>query len=367
MVTWFHLKARELKRFPMHFLLRDLLSWEPLGNPAPGYTVVIACAGALAPLAVANIRLASRQVTARMHEIILVFDCPLALVPRIVEEARRECAGLARIRIVGYSDLQHRAARKINWGWVYSWMSWALAIAQARTRAVIIHDLDALPLDGRFFESLYDNWLEEQAKFCGIARYRGNGITEEMNLVRTPELVVDAIYLRERFRPYDLFNKLGVVDGRVIDFDTMLHVQTRSPRCAVRPIDDAHLFHPSRVICNYTDFVSGRTSFEHASHNLLMLPYLLYLGGHSAMLSAVSAQLANRNATTIRLIEKDLYIDGIPPDQWAWKEKQIRRTEHALFGHCRTVVLEFLAGFISRAGEYRTVGQVKGLSSVDDR
>ncbi len=350
MVDWLRLKAKELKRSPMHLLLRDLISWEPLGEAEPGYTVVTACARELAPLAVANIRLASRQVRARMHELILVFDCPVADIPSIVEDARRECSWPTRIRIHGYSNWQHRVARSINWGWVYSWMSWALAIAQVRTRAVIIHDLDALPLYTRLFESLYDNWLDEGAEFCGIARYCGNGVTEEMNLVRTPELVVDALYLRRRFEPFDLFNKLRLVDGRLVDYDTMLHVQTQSARCGLRPIDESHLFHPSQVICNYTDFVSGRTSFEGRSHNLLMLPYLLHIGGHSSLLSAVSVQLVNQSATTIRLFNKVLHIDGVPPAHWAWKEKLIRRAEQALFGHCRPIVLEFLAGFASRSG-----------------
>jgi hypothetical protein len=366
MINWYRLKARQLKRFPMRLLLRDLVSWEPLRDAEPGYTVVIACMGALAPLAVANMRLAMRQVKTRMHELILVFDCPVADIPEIVHEGCAEFSGSTRIQILGYSDWQHFVARKINWGWVYSWLSWSLAIARSRTRALVIHDLDALPIHERLFESLYDNWLEEGAEFCGISRYRGNGVTEQMNLARTPELVVDAHYLRERFRPIDLFNKLSLVDGRVVDFDTLLYVQTKAGRCAVRAIDEANLIHPSQVICNYTDFVSGRASFEGATHSLLVLAYLLYLGGDSTMLSVVTAQLTDGNAMTIRLFDKDLYIDGIPPTHWAWNEKLIRRAEQALFGRCRPEVLWFLAGFISRAGNYRTVGREKSASGVDD-
>jgi hypothetical protein len=367
MVNWLSLKTRQLKRLPMHLLLRNLVSWEPLRDVEPGYTVVIACMGALAPLAVANMRLAMQQVKTRMYELILVFDCPVADIPEIVREACREFSGFTRIRILGYSERQYFAARKLNWGWVYSWLSWAVAIAHVRTRAVVIHDLDALPIYERLFESLYDNWLEEGAEFCGISRYCGNGVTEEMNLVRTPELVVDAHYLRERFRPIDLFNKLSLISGRVVDFDTLLYVQTKASRCAVRSIDESNLIHPSQVICNYTDFVAGRATFEGASHSLLVLAYFLYLGGESAMLSAVSAQLTKGNAKTIRLCDKDLYIDGISPAHWAWNEKQIRRAEQALFGQCRSEILRFLSGFISRAGDYRTVGRELSASGVHDR
>jgi hypothetical protein len=362
------LHAIELKRLPMHLLIRDLASWEPHVDPIKGYTVIVACMRALAPLAAVNLRLATQKPSARMHEIILVFDCPVAEIPDLIHEAVRECSATARIRVLGYNARQHLIARMINWGWVYSWLSWSLAIASARTRAVIIHDLDSLPVHAGVFESLYDNWIEEGAEFCGISRYRGHGgVTDEMNLLRTYELVVDAPYLRNRFRPFDLFNKRSVVDGRLVDFDTVLHVQHLSPRRALRRVDETHLVHPSRVICDYTDFVSGRKTFKGEPHSFLILVYLLHLGGDSAMLSAIRPQLANPDAKTIRIFSKDLYIDAIAPDQWAWGEKQIRRLEQALFGHARPDVVEYLAGFINRAGDYRTVGREVGPSAVDDR
>jgi hypothetical protein len=87
-------------------------------------------------------------------------------------------------------------------------MSWSLAIGHARTRAVIIHDLDALPLASGILDQIYEHWLEEEAEFCGIRRYTGNGITEDMGLVTTFELALDAAYLRRTFPPFDLFNKL---------------------------------------------------------------------------------------------------------------------------------------------------------------
>ena len=295
-----------------------------------------------------------------------MFDCPLAQIPELVTNAVRECSSHARIRVLGYNDRQHSITRRINWGWVYSWLSWSLAIGSAKTRAVILHDLDAMPVRPGFFELLYENWLAEGAEFCGIAQYQGNGIAAEMNLVTTYELVVDAIYLRQRFRPFDLFNKLSIVDGRVADFDTVLHVQHQSPRRAHRRVDETYLVHPSRVICDYTDFVSGTQSFKGGPHNFLMLPYFLYLGGDSSMLSPISPQLARPDAKTIRVFDKDLHIDAISPGDWAWNEKQIRRIEQVLVGRCRPEVSEYLAGFIKRAGACRTVGRESGPNAVAD-
>jgi hypothetical protein len=360
------LKGKECKRMPMHLLLKNLVSWQPLSDPAPGYTVVIAAMGALAPLAVANLRLAARQSSTRMRELILVIDRPSDRIPDAIRDAARECSQFMRIRVLGYNRWQDFVARQINWGWVYSWLSWTLAIAHSTTRAVIIHDLDALPIHPRLFESLYDNWLRERAEFCGISQYSGNGVTAEMKLLKTCGLTVDAPYLRQRFRPFDLFNKLRLFEGRVVDFDTMLHVQMQSRRCAHFDDYESQLVHPSGVVCQYTDFVAGRTAFNGTCHNLLMLPYLAYLGGDSSMLGAVGRQVDRDSLRKIRLLGRELHIDAIPPAHWAWMEKQIRRLEHAVFGGTRPEVARYLAGFILRSGEFRTVGREKNLTAVED-
>jgi hypothetical protein len=237
-------------------------------------------------------------------------------------------------------------------------------IAHSTTRAVIIHDLDALPIASRLFESLYDNWLQERADFCGISQYRGNGVTAEMKLLKTCCLTVDAANLRARFRPFDLFNKLRLIDGRLVDFDTMLHVQMQSRRCAQFNDYETQLVHPSGVICQYTEFVAGRSAFKGMCHNLLMLPYFVYLGGDSSMLGTVGRQLERDNSRKIRLLGKELHIDAIPPKHWAWMEKQIRTVEHAVFGCTRPEVAGYLAGFVLRSGESRTALRETRLTAV---
>src|ERR1700734_259839 len=98
------LKRKEWKRSPMHLLLRNLVSWEQLKNADPGYTVVIASMAALAPLVVANLRLAARQSSARMRELILVIDCPADRIPDTIQATVRECSEFMRIRVIAYTD-----------------------------------------------------------------------------------------------------------------------------------------------------------------------------------------------------------------------------------------------------------------------
>lgn len=216
------LRVKQVRRFPMWLLLRGLVRWEQQTEPVPGYTVVIACMKALAPVAIANLRLCARQSSPRLYEILLVFDCTREEIPPLVEEAVVETAKSVRVRLIGYNRRQHWVAATFNWGWVYSWLSWSLGLACSRTRAVLIHDLDALPAAPGLFDGMFERWEEHKAEFCGIRHYIGNGITPEMELVTTFELMVDASFLRRTFRPFDLFNKLMLVSSRLVDFDTML-------------------------------------------------------------------------------------------------------------------------------------------------
>ena len=357
--------AKRLKRIPMELAIRKLASWNSDGGFSEGYSVAIACMHELSAVAIANLKLCSRMNHARLGELILVFNCPVDQIPAAVTQAVLEAPASMRIRLVGYDPVQQRVARRINWGWVYSWLSWSLAIGQSTSKALIIHDLDAMPLDPDFFEQVYDGWKVSRPQFCGIRRYRGNGIDERMNLVTTFELTLDAEYLRRNWRPFDLFNKLRLVDGRVIDFDTMLYVQWKSPAREVRPIEESKLVHPAQLICQYTDLASGRANFQGRNHSLPMLAYFLYLGGDAGPMTSSQSGLDAEGSNSISMFGRTAFIDGVKPETWAWIEKQIRRVEKASFGVTRPEVESYLQGIIRRAGSQRTVGREGELLSVN--
>jgi hypothetical protein len=353
-----------LRRLPIQLAIRNLVSWDTRAADADAYTVTVACMRELAPVAIANLGLIGKADATRMHELVLVFDCPVDQIPRAVQQAVRESPLAPRITLLGYDKMQHWVGRRINWGWVYSWLSWSLAIRHTRTRALVIHDLDALSLDPLLFERLYTNWAESGAEFCGIQQYNWNGIDAAMELVTTFELVLDASFVRRNFRPPDLFNKVELVDGRVVDFDTMLFAQRRSPRRVVRPINENQLVHQSQLICQYTNFVAGRTDFANRTHGLPMLIYLLHLGGDSAPMVSAGKLLADNRVRTIPFAGRPLHVDGIHAMSWAWFEKQIRRVEQRLFGATRPEVEEYLRGIIGRAGTERVVGVESGANAV---
>ena len=178
----------------------------------------------------------------------------------------------------------------------------------------------------------------------------------DMNLVTTFELALDVAYVRKTFRPFDLFSKLRLVDGRLLDFDLTLYAQWNSPRRSVQSIDEIELVHPSQLICQYVYLISGRNNFMEVSHMLPVLIYFLFLGESPEAMANAALSLKDLKAQKISLVGRDLYINGIQPEGWAWMEKQIRRVEQSLFGRTRKEVEEYLEGFIGRAGKFRTVG-----------
>jgi hypothetical protein len=87
----------------MNLFLRDLVIWDPLRESAAGYSIAIACMRELAPVAVANLRLCARQISHRVSELILVFDCLAEDIPSSVREEVREISSSLEVRLLGYN------------------------------------------------------------------------------------------------------------------------------------------------------------------------------------------------------------------------------------------------------------------------
>lgn len=360
---------KSVKRTPITRRLPGLVKWTPLEAPRDGYTVVIAAMHRLWPVAVANLELIARMQRVSMHEVIVVLDTDAEGVPTPLRTAiqRLRDDGLP-VRLLHYTQRQLQVTRSIQWGWVYSWLSWSIGIGAAETRRVILHDLDALPIDGGLFERLH--WAAEGsgAQFQGIRPYQGNGITREMNLVTTFELVLDAEWVRSNAEPHEGFNQIAVIDGRYVDFDTWLAVQHRAPVRTIEPVGSESLVHPSQLICQFTDHVAGRGDRTSPTNRLPILAYFVHLGDPEFSLGDLAVAISDPRTRSAMLWDRPTDIASIPAEGWAYMEKQIRRLEQHLFGATRPAIEEYLDGFKRRAGEKRTVGvEILAAGGVEDR
>jgi hypothetical protein len=322
--------------------IEGLVEWERNPSPRDGYTVVLGCAHALPAILRANLELLSRQRMPRGERVIVVVDASASSLPPSFEP-RARVAGL-ELEFVYYTERQARAASRLRWGWINSWLSWSIGIARCGTRHALLHDFDALLLAPGLVERRYDAILAQQVEYLGVDRYRGLGVVGDDLLVRTFELMFDAAFVREHFRPIDLFNRMGSLAGRLVEFDTFLYAQSRAGRRGVLAIDEEHMVHPSQMICQYVDHTAGRAL--PAAHNLFMLPYYEALGGDERALWSATTQL--RGAGTVEIYGRPVDASRMPCEHAAWLEKQAFRLETALYGGVRPHVRAYFEGLRNR-------------------
>lgn len=309
---------------PMNFLIKGLISWKPLANPVKGYTIVIGCMHKIPEILYANCELICRENRENLHELLLVFDTTEKKLPSEIKSKLSKLSKLLPIRYACYTPLQDKIASMINWGWVYAWLSWSIAIGITKTRYLLLHDLDAMPIKGDIFEKLYDNALKNNVIFQGIRLYEGNGVLEKDGIVTTFEMVMNTEFIRSKFRPFDGFNRLVRESGRIIDYDTFLYMQSVSKNSRIAPVSEEDLVHPSQLICQYTNLISNRGNFD-GLHNLLLLPVFSKLGGNSEDLAKIVRFCRNEDSYRLPYKNKWFSIKGITITHWNWIEKQIKR------------------------------------------
>ena len=342
--------ARRLRRRLLTRSLEGLVEWERLDQPKPGYTIVIGCVTDLAGIALANLRALERCDLSRCQELLLVFDRPLSEVHVLNELPER--VGGTPVRVMGYSSVQARKSRRIGWGWVYSWLSWSIGVGAAETRAVCLHDLDAMPLAEDLFERLFDEFERSGVIFQGVRPYSGNGFVEADRFVTTYEMFLDAEVLRERARAIEAFSRFGKRDGDWVDYDTFLYLEERLGGRHLFEVDPEELFHPSQLLCQYTDHLNEPERLPLGGGNLSLLAYLLHVGGDSAPLEAARRALET-GATSVPVGPKELDLAALPSGRLDWQETQVQRLESFLYGGVRPEVSGWLAAMraaLSAAG-----------------
>jgi hypothetical protein len=188
------------------------------------------------------------------------------------------------------------------------------------------------------------------AEYVGIRHYLGNGVESEDRLVTTFELMMDAAFVRERFRPIEIFNHVTRYRGRTVDFDTFLLAQARHGRTAVVPIDEEDMVHPSQMICQFTDHMAGRLpalEIQPPPH-----PHS-HLSSDPSALKQQREELNGRQGMRVRCFGQWMDLDRMSVAHSKWLTKQAARLERAVVGAPRTEVVEYFAAIeriVARTG-----------------
>lgn len=339
-VTDLKFKLLQLRRSYMHGVLRSAVSWSPLADPEPGYTVIIGCRAELIPLLAANLRLLQKQDQDHLYEVIAVVDQPGSLELQQRIDAALTVADDLPLRVLHYTPQQLRRARWARTAWAYSWMSWSLGIAATRTRYAMLHDLDAMLLEPSILRTRYETIVARGDQYLGHRFYNAMGVESSDRLAATYELMLDARYVREHFRPIDLFNKAVVRDGRRIHYDTFLWAQHQHGRASVLHIPEEQMVHPSQMICQFTELMDhGRQ--PRRQPNLPLMPYLFELGGDADWLAEQTVALERTDGPRVPFRGRELNLSGMTPAHAAWLRKQAGRLEAAIHGYVRDKVTRY--------------------------
>jgi hypothetical protein len=344
--VWPHYVLAKTCRTLIHRRIKNLVSWEPLKNPKPGYSVVIGCNTPLAEMLGANLKMLQRQRLENLDRIIIVLDRPKDQMPYPVEQHLRQQFPTLPLRFIYYTPRQSNTVRAVSQPWVYAWLSWCLGIAAARTRYCFLHDFDAMLINPEIIESRYRDIRNKQVEYCGVKSYLGNGIHPTDQLAVTFELMFDLAFVRSRFLPIELANTVDIYKGRGVDFDTMLYAQSKGGTAMTSEVADDDMVHPQQVICQFTS-LTQKGVLPPGNCNLLIVPYFLYLADRPQFLRSTHIELG-RIASGSRSLRDGIPFFGRRLDlsQFTavhidWITRQAFCLERAVNGFVRPEVSEF--------------------------
>jgi hypothetical protein len=313
-----------LRREQLRRKIAGLVDWEPLSAPSGGCTAIIGACSKLPDILIANLRCLWISRWPDLKQVFAVVDC---MKPEFPIGMERYVAGAfpeLKIEFLYYSFDQSNFAELIKLPFVYSWLSWCIALKHTTTAHVLFHDYDALLLGAKLRER-YRRFAASGTKIQGIKWYQNNGVEKDDHLATTFEAFMDTAWLRS-FQPIALFNKLRIIEGRSIDFDTTLDIQHRflnSGQRSIMPMAADELVHPTQMIHQYTMF---RRSPGAAlpCFSVPMIPFFHYLGGRTEAIERATRALELSTREDIDLLgdgtRMNLSTLNVPEVDWLLKQ-----------------------------------------------
>lgn len=309
--SWPVLAAHYLHREVVRFRLRNAVTWPSSAPPlADGCTAIIGMCHRLPGVMLSNLKCLRAASWPELQHIVVAVDGPAGCVSDTLE---RQMLDLSTpeltIEIHYYSKEQAALATSLELPFVYSWMSWSIALAHCRTRYALVQDYDALVF-GDTLRRRYEEMVRSGAAIQGIRWYQGNGIEPRDHLATTFEAFVDVAWLRAQ-PPLAAFHKVSFVDGASRDYDTMLHLQhvhTPAERRTTMAMPEESLVHPSQMIHQYTMFRRNPGAVQPCG-SLPMIPLFEFLSGDAAAIGRAAGRLAGSSRKVYRFLGDDTDVN----------------------------------------------------------
>ena len=304
------------------------MNWSALVTPQEGCTAIVGVCSRLPRVLIANLKCLANVKWPALKRVLLVVDCERQGFPPEIEQETLSRYAELKPEFFYYSAEQSALAETLKLPFVYSWLSWCIALRHTVTSTVLFHDYDALLLTQAIADR-YETFTHSNAKIQGISWYQANGLEKNDRLATTFEAFISTAWLRS-FPPVELFNKLRVVDNRSIDFDTTLDLQHRKLRPherTIAPMSQQDLVHPSQMIHQFTMF-RRHPGAPLPCFSIPMIPFFNYVGGdQQAIVRATEAlKFGQREKAVLLSDTTQINFALLDVKQVDWALKQIVQT-----------------------------------------
>jgi hypothetical protein len=166
-------------------------------------------------------------------------------------------------------------------------------------------------------------------------------------------MMLDVPFVREKFKPIDVFNHVTTHQGKTVDFDTFLYCQAQGGKKLVLPIPEPDMVHPSQVICQFTDLANRPNYVPPARNNLPFIPYFMYVAGEPDLLRQTKSAMESAPGKAFEFFGKRMDVQKLDQIHMNWIRKQATQLEQVVAGGVRDEVggyIDALESVVRRAG-----------------
>ncbi len=297
---------KNIKRYK----ISKLFSWEPLPPLESGCTAIIGMCSRMPYVLGANLYCLNKSQWESLKEVIITVDAEKGALPDGFEEDIIQQFPQLKITFFYYNRQQAELTAKVNDPYIYSWLSWGTCMNHVRTKTVLIQDYDALVLSGNALEKRYHAFIESGAKIQGITWCKISGFEAKDHLATTFEAFLDVNWIRS-FPPVMGYNRVGLLNGRKVDYDTYLDIQanhTPENQRTIRPMSEEELVHPSQMITQYMRFKNSPGKAL-PCFSVIMTPFFYFLSGQENAITNATQALKQENPERVNLLSDGVLIN----------------------------------------------------------
>ncbi len=321
------------------------LDWSVPTALDDGYTVVLGTPWDLRHLLEVNLRFVSAADTTNLRELFVVFDrCHRGEMDAIARSTQERFPDLP-LRFLHYPDRPGRLVERINVSTFYNSLNVTLAITEASTRTVILHDFDLYPVVPEYFERLHHSLTARNLRFCGFEKTHFQGLRDEDDIIGTWSLTIDSAWLRRTWKPIQCFHRLSTVHGKRTRLDPFSWIQFQTPERGLADCSGIDFCHVKNLCSTYLRLVSGGPIS--IAWKLHYLWYLEFVGGETDRLETAEHLMRNARDRVVRVSGREIDFKSVQPEAFNVLDAEIRKMETFLHGSVRPPVESYLT--LSRA------------------